>query len=106
MDVAPPVVVSIESGCAFYRTADEAVRAGLPSSATIFDCLGRRLEICDGRLRVAASEPDGADDLARILRDWLGYMDALRESTATWSLALLVRASIEHLGYFGVMGRS
>jgi hypothetical protein len=99
MDVEPPIVVSTEPDCAFYRTADEAVQAGLPSSAAIFDCLGPRLEICDGRLRVAVTEPDGADDLARILRDWLGYMDALRESTANWSLPLLVRASIEHLGY-------
>jgi hypothetical protein len=26
-------------------------------------------------------------------------MDALRESTANWSLALLVQASVDHLGY-------
>jgi hypothetical protein len=33
------------------------------------------------------------------LRRWLGYMDALRESTANWPLSLLVRASVDHLGY-------
>jgi hypothetical protein len=75
------------------------VRAGLPASATVFDSLGRRLEAGDGLLRVAPGQAASADDLARILRDWLGHMDALRESTANWSLPLLLRASIEHLGY-------
>jgi hypothetical protein len=97
VDVAPSIVASTEPDCAFYRTADDAIRAGLPSSAVVFDSLGRRLELVDGQLRVA--EANGVDDLARILRDWLGHMDALRESTANWSLPLLLRASIEHLGY-------
>jgi hypothetical protein len=96
VDVAPPIVVSSEPDCAFYRTAEDALRTGLPSAALIFDSLGRRLAISDGQLHV---EYDGADELARILRQWLGYMDALRESTATWTLPLLLGASIEHLGY-------
>jgi hypothetical protein len=99
MDLEPPIVVSTEPDCAFYRTTEQALRAGLPSSALIFDSLGRRLEISGGRLHVAPDDVDGADDLARILRHWLGYMDALRESTANWTLPLLLRASIEHLGY-------
>jgi hypothetical protein len=30
---------------------------------------------------------------------WLGYADAIRESTADWDLPLLLQASVEHLGY-------
>jgi hypothetical protein len=99
MKLAPPIVVSTEPDCIFYRAADDVERAELPSSALIFDSQGQRLELISGRLIVAPAGIDGADDLARILHDWLGYMDALRESTANWPLTLLLQASIEHLGY-------
>jgi hypothetical protein len=43
--------------------------------------------------------PMAPKKLAAVLRDWLGYMDAIRWSTADMSLPLLFKASVEHLGY-------
>ncbi|MGA8547453.1 MAG: hypothetical protein WB785_19645 [Mycobacterium sp.] len=40
----------------------------------------------------------GAEELAEILRRWLGHMDAIRWSTADMELPLLLQASAEHLG--------
>jgi hypothetical protein len=45
--------------------------------------------------RCCPTNPDGADELADVLRNWQGYIDALRESTMNWSLKLLVRASLD-----------
>jgi hypothetical protein len=98
--MTPPIIVSTAPECAFYRSAGDAVAAGSVVGARIFDADGRRLEPDGaGGLRVAAQARDGADQLATTLRNWLGHMDALRESTANWSLALLVRAAVDHLGY-------
>jgi hypothetical protein len=78
----------------------DVIAAGTAEDARIFDSEGRRLEPDgDGGSRVASQARDSADELATILRNWLGHMDALRESTANWSLALLVRAAVDHLGY-------
>ena len=96
--ISAPIVVSTGSDCAFYREIGDVRRAGLPANSTVFDALGTRLVVSDGWVAIAPSA-DGADELARILRSWLGMMDALRESTAEWSLALLVRAAVEHLGF-------
>jgi hypothetical protein len=98
--MTPPVIVSTPPECAFYRHVGDATAAGSAVGARTFDAEGRRLEPDgDGRLRVATQVHDGADELATILRNWLGHMDALRESTANWSLDLLVRAAVDHLGY-------
>ena len=98
--MTPPIIVSTVPECAFYRSAGDAIAAGSAVGARIFDADGRRLEPDGaGGLRVAAQARDGADELATTLRNWLGHMDALRESTANWSLALLVRAAVDHLGY-------
>ncbi|MDT5400213.1 MAG: hypothetical protein QOK33_3444 [Mycobacterium sp.] len=98
--MTPPIIVSTAPECASYRSAGDAVAAGSVVGARIFDADGRRLEPDGaGGLRVAAQARDGADELATTLRNWLGHMDALRESTANWSLALLVRVAVDRLGY-------
>jgi hypothetical protein len=95
-----PVIVSSPPECAFYRSAGDAIAAGSDVGARTFDAEGRRLEADgDGGLRIATQVQDGADGLATILRNWLGHMDALRESTANWSLDLLVRAAVDYFGY-------
>jgi hypothetical protein len=35
----------------------------------------------------------------RSLTQWLGYMDAIRWSLADWPLHMLLRCSVEHLGW-------
>jgi hypothetical protein len=98
--MTPPVIVSRPPECAFYRSAGDAIAAGTAVDARIFDSQGRRLEPDGaGGLRIATQVQDGTDELATILRNWLGHMDTLRESTANWSLDLLVRAAVDHLGY-------
>jgi len=85
--MTPPIIAS-------------AAPDGIAVDARIFDAEGRRLEADgDGGLRIASQTPGGPDELAAILRNWLGHMDALRESTGNWSLASLVRAAVDHLGY-------
>ena len=88
-EVTPPIIVATGDDCAFYRGFADATRAGIPADSRVFDAQGRRLFVGG----------DGADELAGLLRGWLGRMDALRESTANWSLELLVRASVDHLGF-------
>ena len=56
---------------------------------------GGEIYDADG-IHLGAARPD---ELAELLRRWLGHADALRESTANWSLGLLVRAAVEHGGY-------
>jgi hypothetical protein len=98
--MTPPIIASAAPDCAFYRSVGDAIAAGIAVDARIFDAEGRRLEPDGaGGLRVAAKARDGADELATTLRNWLGHMDALRESTGNWSLASLVRAAVDHLGY-------
>jgi hypothetical protein len=96
--VTPPIIISTSEDCAFYRRAADAVRFGVPADAKAFDADGTRLVAEGGELR-PATNPDGADELAALLRAWLGNVDALRESTANWTLALLVQASVDHQGY-------
>jgi hypothetical protein len=96
--ITPPITVATGSDCAFYRDVAAALRAQPARSAKVFDARGTRLVVAAGGVAVAPNA-DGADELAGVLRDWLGYMDALRESTAGWSLELLVRASVDHLGF-------
>jgi hypothetical protein len=95
MEITAPVIVSVDPDCRFYRRAADVAASGIPSGATIFDSCGHRLEPVDGELRVLPNNPDGADELADVLRCWQGYIDALRESTMNWSLELLVRASLD-----------
>jgi hypothetical protein len=99
MEIVAPIIVALGEDCAFYRTSSQAIAAGIPNGALVFDMQGRRLEAMDGALRVSATNPDGADELVGLLRRWLGYMDALRESTASWPPGLLVHASVDHQGY-------
>jgi hypothetical protein len=96
--ISPPIIVSLGDDCAFYRDVADAVRSRPTPESKLFDAVGTRLVRDGDGLRIG-SDADGADELAGLLRDWLGYMDALRESTANWSLALLVQASVDHLGY-------
>lgn len=98
--MTPPIILSTAPECASYRSAGDAAAAGTAAGARIFYSEGRRLEP-DGKggFSVAAQAEDGVEELATILRNWLGHMDALRESTMNWSPALLVRAAIDHLGY-------
>jgi hypothetical protein len=98
MPITPPIVVATGPDCDFYRDGAEAVRSGPTAEAKVFDALGQRLAVEGDGLRVAPNA-EGADELAELLRTWLGRMDALRESTANWSLSLLVQASVDHLGF-------
>jgi hypothetical protein len=96
--ISPPIIVSIGDDCAFHRDVADAVRSCPTPDSKVFDSVGVRLVLDGDGFRIGP-DADGADELAGLLRDWLGSMDALRESTANWSLALLVRASVDHLGY-------
>jgi hypothetical protein len=96
--ISPPIVVSVGDDCAFHRSVADAIRSRPSPDAKIFDSEGSRLVVDGDGMRVGP-DADGADELAGLLRDWLGQMDALRESTANWSLTLLVQASVDHLGY-------
>ena len=95
MQIAAPVIVSVDPDCRFYRSVTDAAVAGIPSGARVFDSGGQRLELIDGELRVSPAAPEGADELAEVLRCWLGYIDALRESTMNWLLSDLVQASLD-----------
>lgn len=98
-DVTPPIVVADSPDCRFYRSAASAVTSGLTPQTKVFDAQGHRLVAAAGALHVSPANPDGADELAELLRSWLGYMDAIRWSTADMDLPLLLQASTEHLGY-------
>jgi hypothetical protein len=99
VEIVPPIVVSVDPDCWFYRSAADALVAGSADRARVFDAHGQRLDFIDGGLRPSPENADGADELAEVLSRWLRYMDALRESTANWELSLLVQASVDHLGY-------
>ncbi len=73
--------------------------SGLTPNAKVFDAQGNRLVTVACALRVSPADPGGAEELAGILRGWLGYMDAIRWSTADMELPLLFQASTERLGY-------
>lgn len=98
MDVTPPFIVSTPPECAFYRTGETVAAACLSGDGDVFDAHGLRLSVTADGLRVSSVEPD---ELAHLLRRWLGHVDALRESTAAWPLWLLVHAAVEHAGYQG-----
>lgn len=98
-DITPPIVVADAPECRFYRSSAAAVAAGLTAHTKVFDAHGHRLVAVAGGLRVSPADRDGAEELAELLRGWLGYMDAIRWSVADWDLPLLLQASVEHLGY-------
>jgi hypothetical protein len=98
-DITPPIVAADDPDCKFYRSTADALAAGFTPATKVFDAQGHRLLARGSRLGVSPSDPDGAVELAEILRRWLGYMDAIRWSTADMELELLVQASVEHLGY-------
>ena len=98
-DITPPIVVADAPECRFYRSSAAAVTARLTPHTKVFDAHGHRLVAVAGGLRVSPADRDGAEELAELLRGWLGYMDAIRWSVADWDLPLLLQASVEHLGY-------
>ena len=89
-------MVSVPPECTFHRTPAAAVRAARSGDSTLYDANGLRLTRTAAGLEVSSAEPD---ELADLLRRWLGQVDALRESTRTWTLQLLVHAAVEHTGY-------
>lgn len=97
--ITPPIVVTDDPDCKFYRSTADALAAGFTPTTKVFDAQGHRLLAAGNKLRMSSSDPDGAVELAEVLRRWLGYMDAIRWSTADMELQLLVQASVEHLGY-------
>jgi hypothetical protein len=96
--IEPPIVVVRGADCEFHRTMPDAHRATAAEHVRLYDARGSRVIDEDGEWR-AVRATGGPDELAGLLRAWLNEMDALRESTANWPLALLVEASVEHLGY-------
>jgi hypothetical protein len=90
-----PFIISTPPECAFYRTLDQVAKAWA-ADADAYDAHGLRLSMTRYGLIVTSVEPD---ELARLLRRWLSHVDALRESTVSWPLWLLVHAAVEHAGY-------
>jgi hypothetical protein len=90
-----PFVLSTPPDCCFYRTLDDVIAAHT-ADADVYDAHGSRLTPTPHGLEVTSVEPE---ELARLLRRWLGRVDAIRESTANWPLWLLVHAAVEHAGY-------
>jgi hypothetical protein len=97
--VIPPIVVAAGADCWFYRSEDDAVAAGIPQSAKLFDGTGQRLQWADNRFTVLAGDRDGSDELRAILSDWLCHVDAIRWSIADWDLSMMLRCAIEHMGF-------
>ncbi|MDP9165056.1 MAG: hypothetical protein M3O32_03175 [Actinomycetota bacterium] len=95
MQPTAPFVVSAPPDCDFHRSLDDVIAAWKPGQEA-YDSHGLRLSMTPDGLVVTSVEPD---ELARLLRRWLGHVDALRESTAAWPLWLLVHAAVEHAGY-------
>lgn len=96
--VIPPIVVSEGEECWFYRCAADALEAGIPAGAKVFEGTGRRLEASGGGLTLVT--PGGSsDELMAILSEWLKANDAIRWSIADWPLSLLLRCAIEQRGW-------
>ena len=95
MGPTPPFVLSAPPDCYFYRCLDDVVAARFTDADT-YDAHGSRLTPAPQGLVVTSVEPE---ELARLLRRWLGHVDAIRESTASWPLWLLIHAAVEHAGY-------
>ena len=95
MGLTAPFVLSAPPDCRFYRSLDEVVVAHV-ADAEIYDAHGSRLTPVPHGLAVTSVEPE---ELARLLRRWLCHVDAIRESTVSWPLWLLVHAAVEHAGY-------
>jgi hypothetical protein len=116
MDIASPIVVATDPACwpgfavgagdgdvcVFYRRPSDA-RAALSPSSLVFDGQGRRLVVIDGELRVSPREPDGAEELYELLRQWLGYMDAHRGGVGvTETLTEMIELCLEHAADCGL----
>ena len=56
----------------------------------------------DGELQVSPTDPDGEEELAELLVDWLGYMDAIRGSVAGTPLPRLLELCVEHAADCGL----
>jgi hypothetical protein len=97
VDVTPPFIVSAPPECSFHRTLDDATAAWGPD-AVLYDAHG--VLLMRGRAGVVAQSVE-PEELAHLLRRWLSHADALRESTASWPLWLLVHAAVDHCGYAG-----
>lgn len=95
MGPTAPFVLSAPPDCFIYRSLDDVVAAHV-ADAEIYDAHGSRLTQAADGLVVTSVEPE---ELARLLRRWLGHVDAIRESTVSWPLWLLVHAAVEHAGY-------
>jgi hypothetical protein len=100
LQVVPPIVVSAAAECWFYRSGEDALAAGIPAGAKVFDATGQRLEWSGADLTVVRSaHHNGDDELAEILTVWLRHADAIRESMADWSLDMLLQCAVEHAGW-------
>jgi hypothetical protein len=97
--VVPPIVVSADPQCWFYRGETDALTAGIPLSAKVFDGTGQRLVLVEDQVTVRVRDRDGSDELRQILSNWLCYVDAIRWSIADWELSMLLRCAIEHQGF-------
>lgn len=97
MGPTAPFILSSPPDCSFYRSLDDVVVAH-GADDEIYDAHGSRLTPVAHGLVVTSVEPE---ELARLLRRWLGHVDAIRESTLSWPLWLLVHAAVEHAGYAG-----
>ena len=102
MGPTAPFILSAPPDCRFYRSLGDVVAAHV-ADAEIYDAHGSRLTPVPDGLVVTSVEPG---ELARLLRRWLGHADAIRESTRSWPLWLLVHAAVEHAGYTCADGES
>jgi hypothetical protein len=91
-----PFILSAPPDCRFYRSLDDVAATAHVTDAEIYDAHGSRLTPVPHGLAVTSVEPE---ELARLLRRWLGHVDAIRESRGSWPLWLLVHAAVEHAGY-------
>jgi hypothetical protein len=74
--VVPPIVVSAAAECWFYRSGEDALAAGIPAGAKVFDATGQRLEISGADLSVVRGAHSSGDDLVEILTVWLRRCDS------------------------------
>ena len=79
-----------------------AVVAVLSPTSLVFDGRGQRLVVSNGELRASPTDPDGSEELADLLRNWLGYMDAIRWSVADTPLPDLLEQCLDHAAACGL----
>jgi hypothetical protein len=92
MEIAAPVIMSVVPDCRLYRSVADAAAAAFPVVQGYSTQAASDWRSLTARCRCQRPNPTAPTSSPRC---WLGYIDALRESTMNWSLGDLVQASAD-----------